>query len=144
MKNTSVEEVYDYFFSKITDYDYLKLDSSEIEVELLQNLKVSLAKFTNAKGILLDEEVGSDGRRYFNKPLTMLEIEVLANWMVVSWLSPKINSSELTKQYLGTKDYQLYAQSSHLKELRALKSDAEAEAHYWMNKYSVINIVGDN
>jgi hypothetical protein len=131
---TSFQEVYDYFLSKITTYnEYINLTQEELEVELNQLLRVSLSECVSFKDISADYILNE-----FNRDLTDLEINIISYNMVVHYLSPKINNIELLKQSLSSKDYQIYSQANHLKELMNLRNEGIQQFHYWMNRYGYL------
>ena len=133
MNITTFQEVFDSFLSKINTYEFLKLSEQELNIDLSQNLRSALAKCIGFKDIIGDYVLDE-----FNRVLTDLEIEIISYWMVFNWITPKINNIELLKQSLSSKDYQIYSQANHLKELLDLKNDAKTEAHYWMNRYGYL------
>jgi hypothetical protein len=131
---TSFQEVYDYFLSKITTYnEYINLTQEELEVELNQLLKVSLSECVSFKDISADYILNE-----FNRDLTDLEMNIISYNMVVHYLSPKINNIEILKQSLSSKDYEIYSQANHLKELMNLRRDSIQQFHYWMNRYGYL------
>jgi hypothetical protein len=131
---TSFSEVYDYFLAKITTYnEYNNLTQDELETELRQLLRASLAECVSFKDISADYILDQ-----FNKTLSDLEKNIISYNMVVHYLSPKINNIELLKQSLSSKDYQIYSQANHLKELMNLRNDSSQKFHYWMNRYGYL------
>lgn len=62
-----------------------------------------------------------DNLRQYNQTLTDEEVEILANLMVLEWLKPRINSIELLKQTMSSKDYSMFSQANHLDTLIKLK-----------------------
>jgi len=68
--------------------------------------------------------------------LTQEEIEIIAILMTVEWLRPKIFNIEILRQSLNTKDWSLYSQANHLKELSALKKSAEEDADTMIVSYT--------
>lgn len=131
---TSFQEVYDYFLAKITTYnEYNNLTVEELETELKQLLRASFAECVSFKDISVDYILNE-----FNRELTDLEMNIISYNMVVHYLSPKINNVELLKQSLSSKDYQIYSQANHLKELMDLRSNSIQQFHYWMNRYGFL------
>lgn len=127
---TTVQEVYDVFLSKIVDYDYAKFSEQDLQTELLYKLKSAIAKFLYADEITINEYTDE-----FNRELSSLEIEVLAYGMVLAWVEPMVNSVEVMKQRLGSKDFQMFSQANHAKELREIKIQATRDFDYWQNRY---------
>lgn len=131
---TTFQEVYDYFLSKITTYnEYTDLTLEELEIELKQLLRASFAECVSFKDTNADYVLGS-----FDRELTDLEKNIISYNMVVHYLSPKINNIEVLRQSLSSKDFQMYSQANHLKELIELKNDGVKQFHYWMNRYGYL------
>lgn len=139
--NTPFEEVFDVFLSKITDYEILKLEEEEINEELEMVLRKAFSRFVTIKKCRLDKEL-----KEFTRELTDLEINIIATFMLSEWLKPKIYAISLLKQSLSSKDYSMYSQANHLKELIDLKTVTDKDAHYWMNRYNIMSNFkkGDN
>ena len=131
MANTTLQDVYDSFLSKITDYDYLKLSEEDLNEELAMKLKSAIAKFIIADDIEINEITET-----FNRELSYLEIEILAYGMVLSWVEPLVNNVETMKQRLSSKDFSVYSQAKHLAELNEVRIRANREFNYWINRYS--------
>ena len=99
MANTSLQDVYDSFLSKVTDYTYLKMSEEDLNEELIIRLKSSIAKFMVAEEISINEITEE-----FTRELSYLEIEILSYGMVLAWIEPLINNIEILKQRLSSKD----------------------------------------
>lgn len=132
---TPFQEVYDVFLSKITDYDYLEFTEEDLKLELNQKLKSACAKIVY-KDFSLDMV-----NECFSRELSDLEQEIVACWLVYEWINPRINNIEVLKQRLSNKDFQMYSQANHLKELRQLRKDIKKEASYLTNRLGFINMV---
>ena len=116
---------------KTTDYVLLELSQDDYYAECLQLLKGALARFVLADDIIIDSVLNE-----FNRELTLLEIDILSLGMIVNWVSPKINTIELTKMGLNSRDYQTYSQANHIKELLEMKTEANREFSHWITQYS--------
>ena len=75
----------------------------------------------------------------FMEDLSDLEIELLALGMVDAWVTPMLNSTELTLQFLGGKEEKFYSQSQHLAELRTIKKENSLEMNRLHNYYTYTN-----
>lgn len=133
---TYFEEVYETFLSKITSYDYLNFTEEELNEELKVCLKSALSRFISKKNLIPNYDM-----ECFNRPLDELEIEILSLGMIVSWLAPQINSIELLKPVMSSKDFTVYSQANHLSELRGIKSDADKDFQYWVGRYDLNKLV---
>lgn len=113
MNTTSFSLVYDSFLSKITDDMYLELTELDTFRMLEQLLLSAIEKFEFPRIDLTDytlleisnnEEDGTiryEGG-YFNNQLTHEEINILAVYMIVEWLSQQLASVENTRmKYSG-------------------------------------------
>lgn len=116
---------------KTTDYSILELSQEDYYSECLQLLSGALARFVLVDDITIDSVAGE-----FNRELTLLEIDILALGMIVSWVSPKVNNIELFKMSLNSKDYSSFSQANHIKELREMKLESSREFSYWITQYS--------
>lgn len=77
-----------------------------------------------------------DEAQEFEEDLSDLEIELLACGMVDSWLTPMLNSTELTLQFIGGKEESYYSQANHISELRAMKEQNLLEMNRLHNYYT--------
>jgi hypothetical protein len=129
---TSYDDINNAFLNKITD-DYLaNLTETDLQNLLDKYQKSASAKFKKCKKLVDKDDV----LRQYNNDLTNEEIEILANLMILEWLKPKIYSMELLKQSMSTKDFKLYSQANHLKELQELKKETEAEINRLIVSYT--------
>ena len=156
MNTTSFSLVYDSFFSKITDDMYLQLNEIDTFRMLQQLLLSAIEKFefprvnlwnyelfeitdqTTYNGVESNHQdalaiVYSGGR--FNIKLTHEEINILAVYMIVEWLSQQLASVENTRmKYSGT-DFKFTSQANHMQKLLQLKKDYEREGFHLQRLY---------
>lgn len=130
---TPYSDIFDKFLSKVSDYSFLNLELTELEDILTKYLKSAIVKFKQCNQNLSDKD---DVNKTFNIDLTEEEQEILATLLIVEWLNPFINSTEVMKQFLSSKDYTYYSQANHLKELRILRDDSKSESQQLMISYS--------
>ncbi len=113
MNTTSFSLVYDSFLSKITDDMYLELTELDTFRMLEQLLLSAIEKFEFPRIDLTDytlleisnneedDAIKYEGG-YFNNQLTHEEINILAVYMIVEWLSQQLASVENTRmKYSG-------------------------------------------
>lgn len=130
---TLYSDVYDVFAnSKITDGTLASMLQEVAEMTMFRYLKSSIAVFTECKQDLSDRD---DSAETFNIDLTDLEIEILATYMVVAWLTPTLNSGDLVKQSLVDKDFRRYSQANHLNSLMELRDLMRDEASALITRY---------
>lgn len=134
---TSFNEVYGYFLNSITDYTYLELQPDDLENELLMLLQKALGRLRRIKfDIDLDNKT-------FKNILTSREINIISLAMVIEYIRPKIVSVEIMKPRLNIKDWQMYSESQHLKELQSILTGTEKEFSYELQLYSLDKYMDD-
>ena len=135
---TGFDDVIALFLSKVTTFEeFSNLNEEEFNEEMAIYIKTAMAKFINKNDIEANYEA-----RTFSRTLTDLEQEIISLGMVLAWITPKVNSIELMKPMLSSKDYTTFSQANHLKELKDTKADAEGDFHYWINRYILKNSIG--
>lgn len=129
---TPFQSIYARFLPKITDYTYLNLSDQEVEDNLETFLKSSIIKFRYCDKLSSRD----DNLKLFNEEITEEEQEILAVLMCVEFLTPKLLTDDLLKQTLNSKDYKLYSQANHVKEIRSLRDTFQKEANNLMILYT--------
>lgn len=142
--STPYSEIFSVFSGLITDYNFVDLDEEELTALLTIYLKNSCTKFTKCKQNLNKIEATDSEEGNFEADLTDMEILILANYMIDEWLSPKVNTSDLLKQILGSKDFTLWSQANQIKELRALREDTRDEISRLIIDYSYNDLTQDD
>jgi hypothetical protein len=133
---TSYEIVYNRFVQKITDFNILDLDDYSLDNMLDGWLKSAIVRTRKCEH---DLSLRDDEAQEFTEDLSDLEIELLALGMVDSWVTPMLNSTELTLQFLGGKEEKFYSQSQQLAELRNIKKENSLEMNRLHNYYTYTN-----
>lgn len=148
--------VYDSFLSKITDDMYMEL--TELDTfRLLEDLLISaIHKFEFPRVNLNDYEIlgmtdestydgvevngiesviyiYNDG--YFNNYLNAEEVNILATYMVVEWLSQQLASVENTRMKYSGSDFKFTSQANHMQKILTLKRDYEREGFHLQRLY---------
>lgn len=146
MDTTSFSLVYDAFLSKITDDMYLELTELDTYRMLEQLLLSAIEKFEFPRVDLTDytlleisknEEDGTikyEGG-YFNNQLSHEEINILAVYMIVEWLSQQLASVENTRMKYSGSDYKFTSQASHMQKILQMKKDYEREGFHLQRLY---------
>lgn len=130
---TPYEAVYERFLPKLTDYSFANLTQEEMEASIQEYLKSAIVKFTFCRKDLYDRD---DLLKQFNEDLTGQEIEIIANLMIIDYLMPKLISADLLQQTLNSKDFKLYSQANHIKEIRNLRDMLKNETDRMMMNYN--------
>ena len=154
--NTDFSLVYDSFLSKITDDMYMQLNELDTYRMLEQLLLSAIEKFEFPRIDLTDYEIIeiADARvyngiesnyvdveaiiyqgGYFNNKLTHEEINILAVYMIVQWLSQQLDSVENTRMKYSGSDFKFTSQANHMQKLLQLKKDYEREGFHLQRLY---------
>lgn len=156
MNTTSFSLVYDSFLSKITDDMYLELTELDTFRMLEELLLSAIEKFEFPRIDLWDYDLfeitdvttyqgaESDNQKVtaiiygggqFNNPLTHEEINILAVYMIVEWLSQQLASVENTRMKYSGSDFKFTSQANHMQKLLQLKKDYEREGFHLQRLY---------
>lgn len=134
---TPYTDIYDSFLGKISDYSFVNLTESE--------LKNILIKFMNSAIPEIERHFPAgtfnrnDLSQEFVSDLSKVQIKIISRQMIVEWLSPALYTSELIKQIIPDKDFKIYSQANHLKELQSLKDSASSEVQSLITSSSYYN-----
>ncbi len=128
------------FLSKITDDFLLSIPDEDLQ-KLIDGYRNSASIKFKQCNKLSDRD---DDLRQYNIALTDEEIEILANLMILEWLKPLINSIEILKQGMSTKDYKTFSNANLLDSLIRLRKETLAEVDRLIVAYTYsINSLSD-
>ena len=133
---TSYDKVYETFLSKITDFNIIEVDDYSFDKMMHGWLKAAIVRTRKCEH---DLSLRDDEAQEFLEDLSDIEIELLALGMVDAWVTPMLNSTELTLQFIGGKEEKVYSQSQHLAELRNIKKENSLEMNRLHNYYTYTN-----
>lgn len=125
-------DVYDYFLSLITEHDFLNFTDEELEAEFETKLKMALSKLPALGDIEMNPDMGG-----FSRPLTEQEKSLLAQAMLVEWLSQKVFNVQHMRNHMASKDFTIFSNANHLKEMMSLQQYADKELHYQLGQYTL-------
>jgi len=134
--STQYSDIYNSFKDKITDYDLLTYEQDIQEEILLNLLNQACARFqrickkdlTNRDDLIME----------FNADLSLEEIDIITDWMVVNWLYPYLNNAENLKNYISTKDFKLFSSADLLRAIQNTYDTCRKNAKSKMNEYSFV------
>lgn len=133
---TPYEAIYERFLSKITDFNLAEIDDYSFDKMALGWLNSAVVRMRKCQS---DLSLRDNDTQEFEADLSDLEIELLALGMVDAWVTPMLNSTELTLQFIGGKEEKVYSQSQQLAELRNLKKENSLEMNRLHNYYTYTN-----
>ena len=133
---TPYEKVYNRFLNRITDFNLVEVDDYSFDEMINGWLNSPVIRVRKCQHDLSKRD---DELQEFEEDLSDLEIELLALGMVDAWVTPMLNSTELTLQFIGGKEEKYYSQSQMLSELRNLKKENSLEMNRLHNYYTYTN-----
>lgn len=134
---TPYGDVYSRFLQKISDFNLAEVDDYSFDNMMNDWLNSAIIRVRKCQHDLSKRD---DEAQEFEEDLSDLEIELLACGMVDSWLTPMLNSTELTLQFIGGKEESYYSQANHISELRSMKEQNLLE----MNRLHSYNTYANN
>lgn len=154
--NTPFSYIYDSFLSKITDDMYMELNEIDTYRMLEELLMSAIHKFEFPRVDLNDFEIAyvddvdtyegveSDdnevpaiiyGGGHFNATLTHEEINILAVYMIVEWMSQQLASVENVRMKYSGSDFKFTSQANHMAKILTVKQDYEREGFHLQRLY---------
>lgn len=122
---TPYMKVYGRFLSKIEDYPLLEQieENPEFAKEMMHDYLISaISHFTYSIKDLSDRD---DGNESFKLTLSDLEIEILALFMMYSYLSPYIVSTEKIRETFTSKDFNNFSPANLMGQVKKIQ-----QTHY--------------
>ena len=98
---TPYETIFNRFAQKITDFHLAEVDDFSLDEMLNSWLKSAIIRTRKCEH---DLSLRDDEAQEFTEDLSDVEIELLALGMVDAWVTPMLNSTELTLQFVGSKE----------------------------------------
>lgn len=130
--NTKFETIYNRFFSKVTDDMYMELDKNQTEgmVEELHISAIPWFEFPRVDLYNFNKE-----EKTYNIELSNEEVNIIAVYMLVEWLTQQLVSVENTRMKCSGSDFKFTSQANHMSKLLALKKDYEREGFHLQRLY---------
>lgn len=119
---TLLSTIYDTFLTKVTDDMYMEFSKDETYNMTFDLFKSALHWFEFPRFDLYSysEELG-----LYDIDLTHEEINIIATYMIVEWLSQQLATIELVRmKYSGT-DFKFTSQANHMHKLTNLRKEYE-------------------
>ena len=126
---TPFQTIYDAFYNIVTDDMYLEWTKEETAVDLKNILIAAIPNFEFPRFKLYDYgKTSEESEEYqFNFILTLEEINIFAQLMMIEWIKRQIATVDVTKQKYSSKDFELTSQANHLSKLISLKNDFKTD-----------------
>ena len=128
---TPFEELYESVLSKIRDYDFINLNEDEIYEVLSDYLRPAIASFRGCR-----QDLSQRNDSQFEAKLTDTEIEILSNYMVISYIdSNYIRVPLALKQTLSSKDFNAFSPANQLDKMIAMREKYRKDNETLLSRY---------
>lgn len=129
---TPFTDVYDIFFSKITDDMYMELNYDETRAMCQKLLISAIPYFEFPRQNLMDYNLEINK---FKATLTMEEMNILASYMICIWLDQQTANADLVRMHYSGSDFKFTSQANHINKLSALKDKFLTEGKHLQRLY---------
>lgn len=130
--NTKFEIIYNRFFSKVTDDMYMELDKNQTEEMVGELLLSALPWFEFPRVDLYNFNLEE---KTYNIELSNEEVNIIAIYMLVEWLTQQLVNIENTRMKYSGSDFKFTSQANHISKLLSLKKDYEREGFHLQRLY---------
>jgi hypothetical protein len=132
--STPFSSVYNKFLFKVSTYKLMEIPKENREYILRNYLDSACAEYqTELKVNITDTD---EVNKCFNNTLNPIEIDILAEAMVVEWLNPIIYDDELLQNRLNTRDFTEYSTANLIEKIQAVYDTARKNIRLRVNEYT--------
>lgn len=124
------EQVFNVFLSLITDFDLAEMEENDLKQELGLKIKIATSKLRTFKGLSFNPNTMD-----FSRELTDFEATIIGHAVAIEWLTPQINSIELFRPQMSSKDFTQFSNANRLQEMRNLRNDMQSEVYRMIDEY---------
>ena len=130
------------FLSKITEYEFIKLDDKSAEEILDGFLKRAVSEF---KAVCKYDLVNTrdDVLRAFDIEISDSDLDeiadIISEGMIVQWLKGYVNKQELLENQLNTRDFQTYSPAELLMRVGNAYTQAKKDYTQMIREYSYVH-----
>lgn len=131
---TPYSDIINSFIMKIEGYKLLTLFPENREDIIMFYLNSAKSKFyKKCKHNLLDVDTENNT---FLDTLTIDEIDILSEIMIVEWLSPQIYNDELLESRLNTKEFTEYSPAKLIEQINIVYKESKKRVKYMIVQYT--------
>lgn len=130
---TPFSDIYSLFLSQIKSHSLNKMADEALKENLQDWLMMAIPYFHTCRKKLEDFDLITG---QFNVELTMTERTILAKYMLMAYLMPKIVDESNIANHLNPKDYRTYSPANLLKVLETIKKEIKEETSTLQSQYS--------
>ena len=130
--NTTFEQIYNCFYSKITDDMYMELDEAQTKALSEELLLNALPWFEFPRKNIHNFDLT---KKCFNVNLDYEEVNIIATYMMIGWFDQQLASVEVVRMKFSGSDFKFTSQANHMSKLLALKKDYERVGFHLQRLY---------
>lgn len=131
---TPYSDIFKRAIFRFKDYDYLRMQDSEIHEVMTAFLRSAITDFAP---VCLDDLYDVDeALAQFNADLDLEVQEILATGIAFYWTSARILDQELLRNSMSTKDYTYFSPANLLRESQTLRDSLRKEYHGRIVQYT--------
>jgi len=131
--NTSFSEVYDSFLSKVTDDMYMEMFPEEVQ-DILKDLLINAIPFFEFPKV--DISSYNIDVATFNTVLSQEEINILATYMLVGWMSQQLATVDNIRMKYSGQDFKFTSQAAHMKAISGIRDTYLKEGIHLQRLYN--------
>ena len=139
--NTLFEDIYKMFLTKIKSFGYFEMTDVELEESLVPWLELAVADFYQYCAQVIDDVDFTIPSGSFNVKLTLLENQILSEYMLVHYISHHVNDLEGMEQVLNSRDYRIYSEANYLEAKAKLKDRVQRDIDIRLSRYSYDSMI---
>ena len=140
---TLFDEIYDIVLVQINDYRLDSLDMDNLRVYLRGHLISSIPRFTECEEdltyTLAETPIGDS----FDNELSPIVKNILADYVVLSWMNENIQDVSQFALHLQGRDYKVYSESENLKQRIAMRDEAYERLRQLITDYQLLKVGHD-
>ena len=129
---TTFQEIYDVFFSQITDDMFMELTPEDTLPMCEELMKNALPWFEFPRVNVYDFSVEL---QEYNIDLSLEEINIIAIYMVAEWLGQQLATTENTRLKYSGSDFKFTSQANHMAKIKVLKDNFIADGFHMQRLY---------
>lgn len=129
---TDLQKVYDLFLDQITDDMYMEITKEETADLLFSLFKNALPWFEFPRFSLFDFD---EELQIHNADLTIEEMRIISNYMIVEWMGQQLATIELTRLKYSGSDFKFTSQANHMHKLMKLREEYKNNGFHLQRLY---------
>lgn len=132
--STPFSDIYNKFLFKVNSYKLADIAENDSEYILKQYLDSACAEYHTE--LKIDVTDIDENNKCFNNTLNLIEIDILAEAMLVQWLSQIIHDDELLQNRLNTRDFTEYSTANLIEKIQSIYDTARKNIRLRVNEYT--------